>query len=148
LRYILSFIFALPLLMNSCSNANMVTDKDTSPTATLVKNEDILAKTLLYTEWATVPSIMSMPYADLRNSLISVLAGKCNNPLSSLQSMRDYDLAWGSLMYKFLIDSGTKTDPELKTMSLDDYRNTIIDLNTRNTSIRYLNYKGLPTTKI
>ena len=147
MRYILSFIFALPLLMNSCSNANMVTDKDTSPTATLVKNEDILAKTLLYTEWATVPSIMSMPYADLRNSLISNLVSKCNNPLSSLQAMRDYDLAWGSLMHKFLTVSGTKTDPELQTMSLDDYRNTIIDLNTRNTSYSVSELQGFANNK-
>lgn len=147
MRYILSFIFALPLLMNSCSNANMVTDKDTSPTATLVKNEDILAKTLLYTEWATVPSIMSMPYADLRNSLISNLVSKCNNPLSSLQAMRDYDLAWGSLMHKFLTVSGTKTDPELQTMSLDDYRNTIIDLNARNTSYSVSELQGFANNK-
>jgi len=125
----------------------MVTDKDTLPTATSVKNEDILAKTLLYTEWSTVPAVMSMPYADLRNSLISVLSGKCNNPLSSLQAMRDYDLAWSSMMYKFLIDSGTKTASELKTMSLDDYRNTIIDLNTKNTSYSVYELQGFANNR-
>ena len=147
MRHILCFVIALPLMIIGCSNADTVNDNDTSPTATLVKNEDILAKTLLYTEWSAVPAVMSMPYADLRNSLISVLAGKCNNPLSSLQTMRDYDLAWSSMMYKFLIDSGTKTAPELKTMSLDDYRNTIIDLNTKNTSYSVSELQGFANNR-
>lgn len=60
-----------------CSKADTVNDKDTLHIVKLVKNEDILAKTLLYTEWSTVPAVMSMSCDDLRNSLISVLAGKC-----------------------------------------------------------------------
>lgn len=111
-----------------------VNDNDTSHTASLVKNENILTKTLLYTGWSTVPAIMSMPYQDLRNSLISNLDNKCNNPLSSLQEMSDYELAWSSLMYKFLLDSETNTASELLAMSMVDYRNTIIALNASNTN--------------
>ena len=125
-----------------CSKANTANDEDTLPAVTLVKNEGILAKTLLYTEWSTVPAVMSMSYADLRNALITDLAGKCKNTLSSLMAMRDYDLAWNSMIYKFLIESGTKTDPELKMMLLDDCRNAIIDLNTKNSSYSVSELQG------
>lgn len=77
MKNILYFVIALPLFIISCSNEKVDSVKsnetDSLGKVTLVRNEDILAKTLLYTEWATVPSIMSMPYSDLRNSLISNL---------------------------------------------------------------------------
>lgn len=134
MKDILCFVIAVSLLIIGCSKANTVNDNDTFHTASLVKNENILAKTLLYTGWSTVPAIMSMPYQDLRNSLISNLDNKCNNPLSSLQEMSDYELAWSSLMYKFLLDSETNTASELLAMSMVDYRNTIIALNASNTN--------------
>lgn len=146
MKYILGFMIALPLFIYSCSK-DSVPDKETSHIAALVKNENILAKTLLYTEWSTVPAIMSMPYADLRNSLISDLDSKCYNQLSSLQTMNDYDLAWSSLMYKFLLDSGTKTESELQAMSLDDYRNTIINLNVSNTGNSITQLQGYANNK-
>jgi len=146
MRLLLYFAIALPLMIVGCSKANTVNDKDALP-STLAKNEDILAKTLAYTEWSTVPAVMSMSYADLRNSLISDLAGKCKNTLSSLNAMRDYDLAWSSLMYRFLVESGTKTDPELKVMSLDDFRNVIIDLNAKNSSYSVSELQGFANNK-
>lgn len=147
MKNILCFVFLISSFISSCSKESMVTDTDISHTATLVKNENILAKTLLYTEWSTVPAIMSMPYADLRNTLISNLKSKCNNPIPSLQALKDYDLAWSSLMYKFLIDSGTKTESELSAMSLDDYRNTIISLNAGKTSYSVTILQGYANNK-
>jgi hypothetical protein len=131
LKNIIYLLVALPLLIPGCSKEKVTI----LPKATLVKNENILAKTLLHTEWSTVPAIMSMPYADLRNSLISDIKDKCNDPLTSLQSMSDYDLSWGALMYKFLFDAGIRSAHQLLALSLDDYRNTIIDLNAPKTSL-------------
>jgi len=133
MKYLLGINIVLLLFITaSCSKAGK--PKGTSIPATLVTNENILAKTLLYTEWSTISEIVSMPYTELRNSLISDLGSKCNNSLSSLQAMSDYNLAWSSLMYKFLHDSETKTQSELQAMSLDDFRNTIINSNAENTS--------------
>jgi len=151
MKNILYFVIGLPLFIISCSNEKVESVKsnetDSLGKVTLLRNEDILAKTLLYTEWATVPSIMSMPYSDLRNLLISNLINKCNNSLSSLQAMSDNDLAWSSLMYKFLLDSGTKTGSELTAISLEDFRNTITSLNSGNTSYSVSQLQKYPNSK-
>ena len=147
MKPLLYYVIAILWMIIGCSKANTANDEDTLPAVTLVKNEGILAKTLLYTEWSTVPAVMSMSYADLRNALITDLAGKCKNTLSSLMAMRDYDLAWNSMIYKFLIESGTKTDPELKMMLLDDCRNAIIDLNTKNSSYSVSELQGFANNK-
>lgn len=95
----------------------------------------MVAKTLWYTGWASIPSIMSMPYGELRNSLISSLHDKCNQPLVSLQKMNDPDLCWAAMMYKFLFDAGIFTAEQLLTMTLDDERNAVIELNTTLTGL-------------
>ena len=98
------------------------------------QNENIIAKTLLYTGWLSVPDIMSKSYNDLRNVLISLVSSKCNNSLASIQALSDDELAWSSLMYKFLLDGG-KNATELLNMSLDDNRNTVITLNNQNAGL-------------
>ena len=133
MRLFFWIVLIFPLIITSCSKDKTVAGGGTLPPKTLVANENILAKTLLYTEWSTVPATLSMTRSDMRNSLISDLASKCKNTLVSLQGMSDYDLAWSALMYKFLIDSGTKSASELKNMSLDDFRNTVISLNAAHT---------------
>lgn len=147
MKHIFCSVIILFFVISSCSKDSVT--KDTSIPVTLIKNENILAKTLLYTEWSTVPEIMSMSYADMRNTLISDLVTKCTNSLSSLQAINDNNLSWSSLMYKFIRDSKTKTESELQTMSLDDYRNSIISANASNTNISvsqlqsYTNSKNL-----
>ena len=134
MRVILWFVLMLPLVCGSCSKDRSVAGNGTIPPKNLVANENILAKTLLYTEWSTVSAIMSMTRSEMRNTLITDLVSKCKNPLASLQAISDYDLAWSSLMYKFLLDSGTKSASDLQAMSLDDFRNTVISLNAAHTN--------------
>lgn len=98
------------------------------------QNENILAKTFLYTGWLSVPDIMSKPYTDLRNNLITQVKERCKDPLSAIQSLSDDDLSWGALMFKFLKTTG-RDSLELSNMTLDDYRNTIITLNNQNRNI-------------
>ena len=70
---------------------------------------------------------------DFRNQMISVLETKCGNSKTALQSIGDNDLSWGAMMYKFLLESGTFSVPQLKTKTLDDYRNSLISLNVTKT---------------
>lgn len=135
----LIIFFSLPfLLLIGCTSEELekvqIIEKGKQLRVSPPTNESILAKTLLYTKWADVPSIMANSYNDLRNTVISNLDVKCNNSISSLQSMSDYDLAWAALMHKFLLDGAYRTSSQLQNMSLDDYRNTIISLNSTNSS--------------
>lgn len=101
---------------------------------TAVSNEDILANTFIYNSWITIPELMSKSHSNLRNSLIELMDEKCNDPLASVQALTDEDLAWSSLMYHFLKEKLERSVADLRNMSLDDYRNTIIVLNNQNTS--------------
>ncbi len=131
--------FAIVAIMSSCKTNEIEDDQETPD---LIRNEHVLAKTILHTEWTSVPSLMSMSYSDLRNSLIYELDEKCNNSLSSLQKLNDIDLCWGALMYKFLLEAGLHSPQQLLIMSLDDYRNTLIDLNAKNTSLSLAELQG------
>ena len=129
MKNLLHFIIAFSLVAISCS-------KDTAeaePKVPLTKNENILVKTLIYTEWSQPSAITPMTYTDLRNLLISNLKSKGGNTISSLEETRDYDLAWGAMMYKFLLDAGVNTAQQLSSMTLEDYRNSIINLNAAKT---------------
>ena len=111
-------------------------------------NENLLAKTLLYTQWETVPSIMSRNYGDLRNGVIYHLDNKCNETLTYLQSLSDYELVWrGALPYKFLLDASIRTSAELLNMSLGDYLNCIIVENKNNTSYTIAQLQGFTVEK-
>jgi hypothetical protein len=129
MKNLIYLIIAFALVAIGCSEDNA----EEVPKVPLTKNENILVKTLTYTEWSTASAIMPMSYTDLRNLLISNLKSKCGNSLSSLQETRDYDLAWGAMMYKFLLDAGINTAPQLSSMTLDDFRNSVINLNAAKT---------------
>jgi hypothetical protein len=129
MKNLIYLLIAFSIGAIGCSKDNA----GTAPKVPLTINENILVKTLIYTEWSSAPTIMPMTYSDLRNSFISVLKSKCKNSLSSLQETRDYDLAWGAMMYKFLLDAGEYNAGQLSAMTLDDYRNSIINLNVAKT---------------
>lgn len=133
MKNIFPFILSFFLIVISCSDNKNEPDKDDKKE--LESNENVLAKALLHTAWSAVPDIMSMSCSEMRDALISDLDSKTGNSLSSLQAMSDYDLSWGALMVKFLLDSETYSSQQLLTLSLDDYRNTIIDLNASNTQM-------------
>jgi Pretoxin HINT domain len=63
---------------------------------------------------------------DQRNTLIVELAGRTNKPVSHFQAMNDADLAGVGAVLVFLRRGRIRTDAELKSMSPDDQRNTLI----------------------
>lgn len=97
-------------------------------------NENILAQVFLYTNWLSVEDIMSRSYSELRNTLIDYLDHRCNDNLSSIQALSDDDLGWSALLYYFLKEKMGYTESQLLSMSLDDYRNTIITQNSEYTT--------------
>jgi hypothetical protein len=97
-------------------------------------DEGVLAKALFVNNWKSIIDLKNLSYNDMRNSLIIELNNKSSESISFLQSKNDTQLAWASLMYRFLKDASIKTEIQLKTMSMDDYRNEIIIANNSNTS--------------
>lgn len=133
MKNIFPFILSIFLIIISCSNDESKTDKEVEKD--LTSNENLLAKTLLHTAWSSIPDIMSMSLSEMRDALIAGLNSKTGNSLASLQGMSDYDLSWGALMVKFMQDSETYSSQQLLNMSLDDLRNTLIDLNASHTQM-------------
>ncbi|MGQ7867852.1 hypothetical protein [Sunxiuqinia sp. sy24] len=121
------FVFFLGFV--GCSKQN----DDRLPEQTPLENENILAKTLLYTEWASAPTVMSMDYIDMRTTLISSLDNRCGDALSFLQGKDDVDLCWGAMMHKFLFEANIFSAQQLADMTLEDYRTSIVDLNAAKT---------------
>jgi hypothetical protein len=66
------------LFVFGCLHANRLVDKsllaNNSLQTSASQNENILAKTLLYTGWVSVPDIMSKPYNDFRRVFISLMS--------------------------------------------------------------------------
>lgn len=67
-----------------------------------------------------------MSSEDRRNTLIVELAGRTNQPVGHYQSLNDFTLAGTGAILVFLRESRTRSDQQLKTMSDDDMRNTMI----------------------
>jgi hypothetical protein len=129
MKNMICIIVVLFLGFVGCSKEN----DDPLPDKIPAKNENILVKTLLYTEWASVRTVMSMDYTDMRNSLISSLDDRCGDALSFLQGMDDVDLSWGAMMYKFLLEANISNAQQLAGMTIKDYRTSILDLNAAKT---------------
>ncbi len=137
LTHFFNLAFVIFFVLASCS-------KKEAPVATkpiLVPNESVLAKTLLYTNWASGSSLMAMTHEDMRKAMISNIDNRSQHQLSELQELSDNDLCWGAMMYKFLLDAEIFTVQELSGRSLDDYRNTIIERNASQTGLPQTNYK-------
>lgn len=120
------------IFLSACKTAENEEDQENPD---LIRNEHILAKTLLHTQLISIPSIMSMSYAEMRDSLISKLDEKSGNSVSFLQKLSDKELCQGALMYKFLLEAGVHSPQQLLTMTLDDFRNVVIEQNGKNTGI-------------
>lgn len=131
---------AMLVFLSACKPAE---NEDDQKTLDLIRNEHALAKTLLHNEWISIPLLMSSSYSDLRNLVISELDEKCSNSQESLQKLNDIDLCWSALMYEFLLEAGIRSYQQLMIMSLDDFRNTIIDLNAKNTDFPIAELQGM-----
>lgn len=129
MKNLICILLVFSLGFVSCSKGS----DDPVPQETPVKNENFLVKTLLYTEWASASTVMSMDYADMRNSLISGLDNRCDDALSFLQEMDDVDLCLGAMVYKFFFEANIFSAQQLASMTLEEYRTSMIDLNAAKT---------------
>jgi tRNA A37 N6-isopentenylltransferase MiaA len=69
---------------------------------------------------------------DQRNTLIVELAGRTKQPVSYYQSLDDVTLAGTGAVLVFLREARRRTDPQIKTMTDDDMRNTtIVEMGTQ-----------------
>lgn len=129
MKYLMCILFVFSLCFVGCSKESDDPLQEEIP----AKNENVLAKTLLYTDWASAATVMSMSYADMRNTLISDLDSRCEDAPSFLRQMDDVDLCWGAMMYKFFLDADIFSAQQLADMTLEEYRTSIIDLNATKT---------------
>lgn len=134
----ISYCLIFSLFLISCRS-----DPDDMPISIeKIRNEDMLVKTLLYTETVPVSRIMSSSYIDLRGLIINNLREKTSQSESSLQSLNDSDLCWAVIMLKFIIEAEIKNTEQLKNMTLDDCKNALIAENVKNTSFTLHYYES------
>jgi hypothetical protein len=79
---------------------------------------------LLAGKFRTQRELNTMSDEDQRNTLIVELTGRSNQ--SNFQSFNDHELAGMGAVLVFLRGARIRTDQQLKTMSADDQRNTLI----------------------
>jgi len=81
---------------------------------------------LLAGKFRSQRELNTMSTEDQRNTLIVELTGRTNQSVGHFQSLNDITLAGTGAILVFLRTEGIRTDAQLKTMSDDDMRNTMI----------------------
>jgi hypothetical protein len=81
---------------------------------------------LLVGQFRTQQQLRGMSHEDRRNTLIAELAGRTRDTVGQYQALNDSDLAGAGSLLAYLRGTGSRTDPQFKTMSADDMRNTVI----------------------
>src|SRR6476659_5870189 len=81
---------------------------------------------LLAGKFRTQHELNNMSAEDQRNTLIVEMAGRTNQSVPHFQSLDDATLAGTGAVLVFLREARIRTDAELKTISDDDQRNTLI----------------------
>jgi hypothetical protein len=74
----------------------------------------------------TIKEVNAMSGDEKRNTLITELAGRTKDGVKYYQSLNDPDLAGAGALLVYLRANQSRTDAQLKTMSADDMRNTVI----------------------
>jgi len=81
---------------------------------------------LLLGKFRTGQQLQVMSPEDWRNTLITELAGRTRDTGGYYQSLNDADLAGAGALLVYLRKTGSRTDQQIKTMSADNMRNTVI----------------------
>jgi len=81
---------------------------------------------LLAGKFRTQHELNRMSPDDQRNTLIVELAGRTNQSIGHFQAMNDFGLAGVGAVLVFLREASIRIDQQLKSMSDDDRRNTLI----------------------
>jgi hypothetical protein len=87
---------------------------------------NVIRGVLLAGGFRTHHSLNGMSPDDQRNTLIVEMVAHSNQSVGSYQALSDADLAGAGAVMVFLLKGGSRTAAELKTMSSDDHRNTMI----------------------
>jgi hypothetical protein len=88
--------------------------------------DSYLRGVLLVGGFRTQPQLNGMSSEDQRNTLIAELAGRTRDAVGHYQSLNNADLAGAGALLVYLRETRSRTDPQIKTMSADDMRNTVI----------------------
>lgn len=94
--------------------------------AGLGSNQNFIRGILLEGRFRTWREIQSLSHDDQRNALIVELVKHSNRPTEYFQAMNDEKLAGAGAVLVFLREAKIRTDQQLRTMSDDDQRNTVI----------------------
>jgi hypothetical protein len=81
---------------------------------------------LLTGKFRTQVELNAMSAENQRNTLITELTNRTRNDVRFYQGLNDADLAGAGALLVFLRETAGRTDPQIKTMSADDMRNTVI----------------------
>ena len=92
----------------------------------LGKDASFIRGVLLAGKFRTQHELNGMSHDDQRNTLIVELTGRTNQSVGHFQAMDDATLAGTGAVLVFLREARIRNDQELKTMSDDDQRNTLI----------------------
>lgn len=88
--------------------------------------EESVGGMLLAGKYRSREELNKMSSADRRNTLITELANRTKDAVSYYQSLNDTDLAGVGALLVFLRESRSRTDQQIKTMSANEMRNTVI----------------------
>lgn len=101
--------------------------KDPQPGVSLDPNRvSFIRGVLLAGGFRSQHELNGMSLEDQRNTLIVEMAGHSNQSVSSYQALKNDALAGVGAVMVFLREGGIRSDADLKTMSADDQRNTMI----------------------
>jgi len=112
--------------LQAMSNVDLVLSGLGRTPAGGLSQSSYLRGALLAGQFRTHRELLAMSPDDQRNTLIAELAAHSSRPLGVLQGMNDFDLAGAGAAMVFLQGAGIRDDAALRTMSLDDQRNTLI----------------------
>lgn len=88
--------------------------------------EESVGGVLLAAQFRTPQELNRMSSADRRNTLITELANRTRDAVSYYQSLNDVDLAGAGALLVFLRATRSRTDQQIKAMSANDMRNTVV----------------------
>lgn len=94
---------------------------------------------LLAARFRSQHELKMMSEEDMRNTLIAELAARTKDDAVFYQSQNDNDLAGIGALLAYLRESGSISDNQIKTMTADEIRNTVItDIGSQTGRVQYL----------
>ena len=101
---------------------------------------DRLAKTLLVTKWKDYTELMDMSPGEMREFFINELDSRSAESVYGLDDLSNEEMAWNTLMYRFLHQADVRSPEELSEMELHEWEAALINKNAEETEDGY--FKG------